>query len=40
MLFMCPNIQANYNEAVICLNFLTAEKNEFSFWDKWKILLF
>ena len=34
MVFMCPNIQAHYNEAVLCLNFGTPENNEFSIWNK------
>ena len=33
MFFRCPNIQAHYNEAVICLNVGTPENNEFSIWD-------
>ena len=37
MIFRCPNIQTDYNEAVLCLNFGTPENNEFSIWDKWKI---
>ena len=37
MIFKCPNIQTDYNEAVLCLNFGTPENNEFSIWDKWKI---
>ena len=40
MVFRCPNIQAHYNEAVLCLNFGTSENNEFSIWDKWKIYYF
>ena len=40
MVFRCPNIQAHYNEAVLCLNFGTPENNEFSIWDKWKIYYF
>ena len=44
MIFRCPNIQTDYNEAVLCLNFGTPENNEFSiwdkFWDKWKIYYF
>ena len=27
--FRCPNIQAHYNEAVVCVNFGTPENNEF-----------
>ena len=27
MVFTCPNIQAHYNEAVLCLNFGTPENN-------------
>ena len=38
--FRGPNIQAHYNEAVLCLNFGTTENNEFSIWDKWKIYYF
>ena len=34
MVFRCPNIQAHYNEAVLCLNFGTPENNEFSIWNK------
>ena len=30
MVFMCPNVHAHYNEAVLCLNFGTPENNEFS----------
>ena len=30
MVFTCPNIQAHYNEAVLCLKFGTPENNEFS----------
>ena len=37
MIFRCPNIPTDYNEAVLCLNFGTPENNEFSIWDKWKI---
>ena len=37
MIFRCPNIQTDYNEAVLCLNFGIPENNEFSIWDKWKI---
>ena len=37
MIFRCPNIQTDYNEAVLCLNFGTPENNQFSIWDKWKI---
>ena len=37
MIFRCPNIQAHYNEAELCLNFGTPENNEFSIWEKWKI---
>ena len=33
MIFRCPNIQTDYNEAVLCLNFGTPENNEFSIWD-------
>ena len=40
MIFSCPNIQTDYNEAVLCLNFGTPESNEFSIWDKWKIYYF
>ena len=40
MFFRGPNIQAHYNEAVLCLNFETPENNEFSIWDKWKIYYF
>ena len=40
MVFRCPNIQAHYNEAVICINFGTPENNEFSVWNKWKIYYF
>ena len=36
MIFRCPNIQTDYNEAVLCLNFGTPENNEISIWDKWK----
>ena len=40
MIFSCPNTQAHYNEAVLCLNFGTPENNEFSIWNKWKIYYF
>ena len=40
MIFRCPNIQTDYNEAVLCLNFGTPENNEFSIWNKWKIYYF
>ena len=40
MIFRCPYIQTDYNEAVLCLNFGTPENNEFSIWDKWKIHYF
>ena len=40
MVFMCTNIHAHYNEAVLCLNFGTPENNEFSIWNKWKIYYF
>ena len=40
MFFMCPNIQAHYNEAVIYLNFGTPKNNEFSILNKWKIYYF
>ena len=40
MVFRCPNIQAHYNEAVLCLNFGTPENNEFSIWDKWNVYYF
>ena len=40
MVFMCPNIHAHYNEAVLCLNFGTPENNKFSIWNKWKIYYF
>ena len=38
--FSCRNIQAHYNEALLCLNFGTPENNEFFIWDKWKIYYF
>ena len=34
MFFRVSNIQANCNEAVLCLNFGTPENNEFSIWNK------
>ena len=40
MIFRCPNIQTDYNEAVLCLNFGTPKNNQFSIWDKWKIYYF
>ena len=40
MIFRLPNIQTDYNEAVLCLNFGAPENNEFSIWDKWKIYYF
>ena len=39
-IFRCPNIQADYNEAVIYLHFETPKNNEFSIWNKWKIYYF
>ena len=39
MFFRGPNIQAHCNEAVLCLNFGTPENNEFSIWNKWKIII-
>ena len=40
MFFICPDIQAHHNEAVIYLNFRTPKNNEFSIWNKWKIYYF
>ena len=40
MFFLCPTIQAHYNEAVIYLNLGTPKNNEFSIWNKWKIYYF
>ena len=40
MVIMCSNIQAHYNEAVLCFQFGTPENNEFSIWNKWKIYYF
>ena len=40
MIFRCPNIPTDYNEAVLCLNIGTPENNEVSIWDKWKIYYF
>ena len=40
MIFRCPNILTDYNEAVLCLNSGAPENNEFSIWDKWKIYYF
>ena len=40
MVFRGPTIQAQYNEAVLCLNFGTPKNNEFSIWDKLKIYYF
>ena len=40
MFFRGPNIQADCNEAVLCLNFGTPKNNEFSIWNKWKIYYF
>ena len=40
MIFRCPNIQTDNNEAVLCLNFGTPENNKFFIWDKWKIYYF
>ena len=40
LIFRCPNIQAQCNEAVLCLTFGTPENNEFSIWNKWKIYYF
>ena len=39
MVFRCPNIQAHYNEAAIYLNFGTPKNNEFSIWNKWKLII-
>ena len=33
MVFRCPNIQAHFNEAVLCLKFGAPENNEFSIWN-------
>ena len=38
MFFMCPNIQAHYNEAVLCLNFGTPENNDFPFGTNGKFI--
>ena len=35
MIFRCPNIQTDYNEAVLCIILGTPENNEFSIWDKY-----
>ena len=40
MVFMCPNIQAHYNEAVLCLKFGTPENNEFFHLEQMENLLF
>ena len=40
IVFMCPNIQAHYNEAIVYLNIGTPKNNEFSIWNKWKIYYF
>ena len=40
MIFRCPNIQAHYNEAVLCLDFGTPENNEFSILGQMENLLF
>ena len=40
MVLRCPNIQTDYNEAVLSLDFGTPENNEFSIWDKWKVYYF
>ena len=40
MIFRSPNIQTDYNEAVLCVNFGTPENNEFSICPKWKIYYF
>ena len=40
MVFRCPSVQAQYNEAVIYLNFGAFKNNEFSIWNKWKIYYF
>ena len=40
IVFMCPNIQAYYNEAIFYLNFGTPKNNKFSIWNKWKIYYF
>ena len=40
IVFMCPNIQAHYNEAIVYLNFGTPKNNEISIWSKWKIYYF
>ena len=40
MVFRCPNVQAHYNEAVLCLNFGTPENNEFFHLGQMENLLF
>ena len=40
MIFSCPNTQAHYNEAVLCLNFGTPENNEFFHLEQMENLLF
>ena len=40
IVFMCSNIQAHYNEAIVYLNFGTPKNNAFSIWNKWKIYYF
>ena len=40
MVITRPGVQANHNEAVLGLNFVTPENNEFSIWNKWKIYCF
>ena len=40
MIFRCPNIQTDYNEAVLCLNSGTPENNEFFHLGQMENLLF
>ena len=40
MILRCRNIQTDYNEAVLCLNFGTPENNEFFHLGQMENLLF
>ena len=42
MIFRCPNIQTDYNEAVLCLNFGTPKKliMNFPFGTNGKFIIF
>ena len=40
MIFRCPNIQTDYNKAVLCLNFGTPEIMNFPFGTNGKFIIF